>query len=219
MGCSNSQGRVSWNLTFFSSGHSFTCIIRSSAATRRHKHYSIHFKWTNVLVGVILLAWGLSLATIDLILCILCVRHTPYHWAYSKSPMLSFWHLNACSWAKWLQCAQCQSMCAAHILTYSPAHPPADFSLLVLQRISAPVSSPLFWYIPISIFFYGYPEKLESVGICIHFWPYLLLHAAHSQLCPKLSSDCTLCLSHPHPSYSPCLLLTFMLRTASHKHS
>lgn len=92
--------------------------------------------------------------------------------------------------------------------------PPALTTNYLLQGVPPYFDTFLF-----SSFFYGSPCKLDSVGICIHFWPCILLRVAHSLLHPSLSSDYTLCLSHPLPSYSPCLLLTFMLRTASHGHS
>lgn len=48
-------------------------------------------------------------------------------------------------------------------------------------------------------------HRPNSLGICVHFWPPSLLHAAHALLCPSLSSDYRLCFPRPlhkiHPLF------------------
>lgn len=76
---------------------------------------------------------------------------------------------------------------------YLPLPPPLQ------PQITCSNTSALVCYILIVSLFSAFlsSHRPNSLGICVHFWPPSLLHAAHALLCPSLSSDCRLCFPRP----------------------
>lgn len=99
-------------------------------------------------------------------------------------------------------------LCILSITTSSLAHPHCSPLPLPLQpQITCSNSSALVCSILIVSLFSAFLSSHgpNSLGICVHFWPPSLLHAAHALLCPSLSSDCRLCFPRPlhkiHPLF------------------
>lgn len=76
---------------------------------------------------------------------------------------------------------------------YLPLPPPLQ------PQITCSNTSALVCYTRIVSLFWAFlsSHRPNSLGICVHFWPPSLLHAAHALLCPSLSSDCRLCFPRP----------------------
>lgn len=113
-------------------------------------------------------------------------------------------------------------LCILSIMTSSLAHPHCSPLPLPLQpQITCSNSSALVCSILIVSLFSAFlsSHRPNSLGICVHFWPPSLLHAAHALLCPSLSSDCRLCFPRPLHKIHPLFFIALMFRTASHEHS